>query len=49
MLMLPCSYLKSPIIELAIGSPDAQTLLFAHQGLLKHSPWFESNIAEASV
>lgn len=38
------SYLRSPIIELIIGSGDAQTTLSAHQGLLTQAPYFQSEI-----
>ncbi|KAI4148720.1 MAG: hypothetical protein LQ341_001495, partial [Variospora aurantia] len=33
-------YLKSPMIELLIGSGDSQTLLMAHKALLTKSPFF---------
>ncbi|KAG6999395.1 hypothetical protein G7Y79_00035g070670 [Physcia stellaris] len=41
-------YLKSPIVELAIGPSGSQTVLFAHRGLLTRSPWFEQNITGAT-
>ncbi|ESZ97185.1 hypothetical protein SBOR_2441 [Sclerotinia borealis F-4128] len=34
-------YLKSPVIGLLVGQGDEQALLYAHQGLLCKSPWFE--------
>jgi hypothetical protein len=34
------SYLKSPIVELIVGSGDAQTVLSAHQALLVKAPYF---------
>lgn len=37
-------YLKSPIVEMAIGSGDAQTVLYAHQALLTRSPFFASRL-----
>ena len=43
------SYLRSPIVELVIGPSDSPTVLFAHQGLLTRSPWFEQNITAGSV
>ncbi|KAL8912403.1 MAG: hypothetical protein Q9171_002589 [Xanthocarpia ochracea] len=38
-------YLKSPMIELLIGSGDAQTLLMAHKALLTKSPFFTSRLS----
>lgn len=35
-------YLKSPIVEILVGSGDEPTLLTAHQGLLTQSPYFAS-------
>lgn len=43
------SYLKSPIIELVVGSGEEQTLLSAHQNLLVQSSFFSSAIANSSV
>lgn len=40
----PHSYLRSPIVELVIGSGDVQTTLSAHQGLLVQAPYFQSEI-----
>lgn len=37
-------YLKSPIIELAVGSGEEATTLYAHQGLLIQSPYFQAKI-----
>jgi hypothetical protein len=34
----PSSFLKSPIVEIAIGEGDKQTILTAHQTLLIESP-----------
>lgn len=36
----PRSYLRSPIVELALGSGDTATVLSAHQFLLTQSPFF---------
>jgi hypothetical protein len=33
-------YLKSPIVELVVGSGEEQTTLFAHQAMLIKSPYF---------
>lgn len=38
-------YLKSPIVELMVGSGDEATLLTAHQALLMPSPYFSAKIA----
>ncbi|KAL8795342.1 MAG: hypothetical protein Q9195_002212 [Heterodermia aff. obscurata] len=38
-------YLRSPIVELVIGPSDSPTVLYAHQGLLSRSPWFEQNLS----
>jgi hypothetical protein len=38
------SYLRSPIVELVIGSGDAQTTLSAHQGLLVQAPYFQAEV-----
>ncbi|KAL8674795.1 MAG: hypothetical protein Q9168_000776 [Polycauliona sp. 1 TL-2023] len=42
-------YLKSPMIELLIGSGDAQTLLMAHKALLTKSPFFTQKLASANT
>ncbi|MCJ1360524.1 MAG: hypothetical protein MMC33_010532 [Icmadophila ericetorum] len=39
-------YLKSPIVELLVGSGDGQTLLTAHQALLVQSPYFAGLVSE---
>lgn len=39
-------YLRSPIVELMIGSGDEATLLTAHQALLTQSPYFAEKLAE---
>jgi hypothetical protein len=39
-------YLKSPIVELVVGSGDEATLLTAHQALLLQSPYFTEKLAE---
>ncbi|MCJ1337402.1 hypothetical protein MMC09_002684 [Bachmanniomyces sp. S44760] len=39
-------YLKSPIVELLVGSGDEQALLSAHQGLLVRCPFFSDAISE---
>ncbi|KAI4135310.1 MAG: hypothetical protein LQ347_000795 [Umbilicaria vellea] len=41
-------YLKSPIVELLIGTGDHQTLLTAHQALLTRSPFFVNAITKFS-
>lgn len=46
--MVFLEYLKSPIIELMVGSGDEATLLTAHQALLTQSPYFAEKIAELS-
>ncbi|KAK4997591.1 hypothetical protein LTR28_013932, partial [Elasticomyces elasticus] len=38
-------YLKSPVVELVIGTGEEQTALTAHQGLLVRSPFFEQKCA----
>ncbi|KAK6437819.1 hypothetical protein LTR95_005980 [Oleoguttula sp. CCFEE 5521] len=38
-------YLKSPIVELSIGSGDDHVILSAHQALLEHSPYLAGEIA----
>ncbi|KAL9603489.1 MAG: hypothetical protein Q9219_001176 [cf. Caloplaca sp. 3 TL-2023] len=42
-------YLKSPMIELLIGSGDSQTLLTAHKALLTKSPFFAEKLASSST
>ncbi|KAL8938667.1 MAG: hypothetical protein Q9211_003099 [Gyalolechia sp. 1 TL-2023] len=42
------SYLKSPMVELLIGSGDSQTLLMAHKALLQKSPFFSEKLASSS-
>ncbi|MCJ1267915.1 hypothetical protein MMC22_007801 [Lobaria immixta] len=42
-------FLKSPAIELVIGSGSDQTVLTAHQALLVRSPFFASAIAESPI
>lgn len=39
-------YLKSPIVELMVGSGNEATLLTAHQALLTQSPYFTAKIAD---
>ncbi|MCJ1258221.1 hypothetical protein MMC24_006052 [Lignoscripta atroalba] len=41
-------YLKSPIIELLVGSGESQTILSAHQALLVRSPFFAEAISRFS-
>ncbi|KAL8943502.1 MAG: hypothetical protein Q9216_001037 [Gyalolechia sp. 2 TL-2023] len=41
-------YLKSPMVELLIGSGDSQTLLMAHKALLTKSPFFSEKLASTS-
>ncbi|KAL8973665.1 MAG: hypothetical protein Q9197_002092 [Variospora fuerteventurae] len=40
-------YLKSPMIELLIGSGDSQTLLMAHKALLIKSPFFTEQFSSS--
>lgn len=40
--------LRSPIIELVVGQGEEQTSLFAHQGLLVQSPFFQEAISQFS-
>ncbi|CAL8580945.1 hypothetical protein XPA_006659 [Xanthoria parietina] len=42
-------YLKSPMIELLIGSGADQTLLMAHKALLTKSPFFTQKLASAET
>ncbi|KAL8732025.1 MAG: hypothetical protein Q9166_002977 [cf. Caloplaca sp. 2 TL-2023] len=42
-------YLKSPMIELLIGSGDSQTLLTAHKALLTKSPFFIQKLSSSST
>jgi hypothetical protein len=39
-------YLRSPIVELVVGSGDEVTLLTAHQALLLQSPYFAEKLAD---
>lgn len=39
-------YLRSPIVELMVGSGDDATLLTAHQALVTQSPYFAANLAD---
>ncbi|KAK4996188.1 hypothetical protein BJ546DRAFT_838294, partial [Cryomyces antarcticus] len=41
-------YLKSPIVEVVVGTGGAATSLSAHQGLLVQSPYFEEACANFS-
>ncbi|KAL8656457.1 MAG: hypothetical protein Q9210_000250 [Variospora velana] len=41
------SYLKSPMVELLIGSGDSQTLLMAHKALLTKSPFFTEQFSSS--
>jgi hypothetical protein len=41
-------YLRSPIVELMVGTGNEETLLTAHQALLTQSPYFADKIAELS-
>ena len=43
------SYLRSPVVELIVGSGPDRTLLTAHQALLVQSPFLAAAIAETSV
>jgi hypothetical protein len=38
-------YLKSPMVQLAIGRGDEQTTIAAHQAILEHSPYFAEQLA----
>ncbi|KAL8927517.1 MAG: hypothetical protein Q9208_002322 [Pyrenodesmia sp. 3 TL-2023] len=40
-------YLKSPMVELLIGSGEAQSLLTAHKALLSKSPFFAEKLASS--
>ncbi|KAI1933795.1 hypothetical protein LOZ66_006303 [Ophidiomyces ophidiicola] len=40
------NYLKSPIIELAIGRGDERTVLTAHQAILTTSPFFAAEVSK---
>lgn len=42
------SYLKSPIVELVVGGGDEATTLYAHQGLLIQSRFFEEAVSKFS-
>jgi len=39
-------YLKSPIVQLVVGSGEEETTLTAHQGILARSPYLEERLAE---
>ncbi|KKY15783.1 hypothetical protein UCRPC4_g06136 [Phaeomoniella chlamydospora] len=39
-------YLKSPIVELVVGSDNEQTTITAHSAILAKSPWFAAKIRE---
>lgn len=39
------SYLKSPIVELSVGTGEDITILHAHQLLLEKSPYLEEKIS----
>ncbi|KAF2424515.1 hypothetical protein EJ08DRAFT_652380 [Tothia fuscella] len=39
-------YLKSPIVELVVGTGDNEAILSAHQGMLVKSPWFAEQCAQ---
>ena len=41
-------YLRSPIVELMVGSGDDATLLTAHQALVTQSPYFADRLADHS-
>ncbi|EMF13909.1 uncharacterized protein SEPMUDRAFT_149041 [Sphaerulina musiva SO2202] len=41
-------YMRSPIVELIIGSGNTQSTLYAHQGLLESSPFFAEACAHFS-
>lgn len=41
-------YLRSPIVELMVGSGDDATLLTAHQALVTKSPYFAEKLADQS-
>ncbi|KAL8722040.1 MAG: hypothetical protein Q9225_001416 [Loekoesia sp. 1 TL-2023] len=41
-------YLKSPMVELLVGSGDSQTLLTAHKALLTKSPFFSEKLASST-
>lgn len=41
-------YLKSPMVELLIGTGDSQTLLMAHKALLTKSPFFKEKLASTN-
>lgn len=42
------SYLRSPVVELNFGSGDAESTLYAHQGVLIGSPFFAEACAQFS-
>ncbi|KIW65044.1 hypothetical protein PV04_07331 [Phialophora macrospora] len=39
-------YLKSPIVQLIVGSGDDETTLTAHKAILQHSPWFDQRLSQ---
>jgi len=41
-------YLKSPIVQLIVGSGDEETTLTAHKAILEQSPWFNERLSELS-
>ncbi len=41
-------YLKSPIVQLVVGSDDDETTLTAHKAILEQSPWFNERLSALS-
>lgn len=41
-------YLKSPIVQLNIGSGEDEISLTAHKGILQRSPWFDERLSTLS-
>ncbi|KAJ9615352.1 hypothetical protein H2200_001427 [Cladophialophora chaetospira] len=41
-------YLKSPIVQLIVGSNDEETTLTAHKAILEQSPWFAERLSDLS-
>ncbi|EXJ56561.1 hypothetical protein A1O7_06905 [Cladophialophora yegresii CBS 114405] len=39
-------YLKSPIVQIIVGSDDDATALTAHKAILQQSPWFDERLSE---
>jgi hypothetical protein len=39
-------YLKSPIVQLVVGSGDDETTLTAHKAILQQSPWFDQRLSQ---